>query len=81
MSIAFNAASVSSSITGIAGCNSLASAGAGHGCGKPVVFMYNRQVLQTDTNCPTLPVAIQSVLPPITLQLGLVLDDSKSPSI
>jgi hypothetical protein len=38
-------------------------------------------VLQTDSNRPTLAFAIQSVLPHITLQLSLVLDDSKSPSI
>ncbi len=43
--------------------------------------MYDTQVLQTKTNRPILPVAIQSLMPHITLQLGLVLNDSKSPSI
>jgi hypothetical protein len=81
MSIASNAASVSSPITAITSCTSLASADAGCGRSKHVVFMYNAQLLQTNTNCPTLSVAIQSVMPHITHQLGLVLDDSKSPSI
>jgi hypothetical protein len=76
--VATNAASVSSSITGITGATSIAFAGAdrGRGCGRPVVFLYYSQVLQTETHCPLLPVAIQSVMPHITLQLGTNLDCS-----
>jgi hypothetical protein len=81
VSIASNAASVSSSITGVTGGTSPTSAGTGRGHGKSVVLMYNAQVLQTDTNRPTLPVAIQIVMPHITLQLGLVLNGSENPSI
>jgi hypothetical protein len=82
VSIASDAANVNSSITGLTGGTSPATAGAGCGCGgKPVVFMYNMQVLQTATNHPILPVAIQSIMPHITLQLGLIPNDSNSPSI
>ncbi len=82
VSITSNAVSVSSSITGLTGGTSPSTANAGCGCGgKPVVFMYNVQVLQTATNRPLLPVAIQSIMPHITLQLGLVSDNSHSPSI
>jgi hypothetical protein len=42
--------------------------------------MYNVQVLPTVTNLPILPVAIQSIMPHIMLQLGLVPNDSHSPS-
>jgi hypothetical protein len=55
-----------------------ASPGAGRGRGKPVIYMYDAQVLQTESNRPTLPVAIQSGMPHITLRLGTVLDDKKS---
>ncbi len=80
--IIFNAASISSSITGLTGGTSPTTAGAGRGCGgKPVVFMYDVQVLQTGTNRSILPVAIQSIMLHITLQLGLVPNDSHSPSI
>ena len=58
-----------------------AKAGAGRGRGKPVIYMYDAQVLQTKSNRPTLPVAIQSGMPHITLQLGTVLDDNESPCI
>jgi hypothetical protein len=81
VSVTKDATSVSSSITGLTGGASPASAGTGYGCGKPVVFMYDVQVLQTDTKCPTLPVAIQSVMPHIMLQLGLNLNNGKSLSI
>jgi hypothetical protein len=43
--------------------------------------MYNKQVLQTVTNRPVLPVAIQSIMPHITLQLCLIPSDSHSSSI
>jgi hypothetical protein len=43
--------------------------------------MYNVQVLQTSTNCPILPVAIQSIMPHITLQLCLVPNNRHCPSI
>ncbi len=78
-----NAASVCSSIIGVTGATSTASAGAGCGCGcgKSIVFLYNAQVLQTETHHPFLPVAIQSVMPHITLQLGTDLDCSNCPSI
>ncbi len=36
---------------------------------------------QTKTHCPILPVAIQSVMPHITIQLSLTLNDSNGPSI
>jgi hypothetical protein len=67
--VATNAASMCSSITGITGITSTASAGAGHGCGcgKPVIFLYDAQVLQTETHCLVLPVPIQCVMPHITL--------------
>jgi hypothetical protein len=78
---ASDAASVSSSITGITGGTASASPGAGRGRGKPVIFMYDAQVLQTEINRPTLPVTIQSGMPHITLQLGTVLDNTESPSI
>ncbi len=82
LSITSDAASVSSSITGLTGGTSPATAGAGcGGGGKPIVFMYNVQVLQTATTRPILPVAIQSIMPHIMLQLGLVPNDSHSPSI
>ncbi len=81
ISTASDAASVSSSITGATGGTNTASPGAGRGRGKPVIFMYNAQVLQTKSNRPTLPVAIQSGMPHITLQLGTILNDSGSPSI
>jgi hypothetical protein len=81
VSVTNNTASISSSITGLTGGTSLASAGNGCGCGKPDVFMYDMQVLQIDTKHPTLPVAIQSVITHITLQLGPDLNDSKSLSI
>ena len=60
-----------------------ASPGAGRGRGKPVIYMYDAQVLQTESNRPTLPVpvAIQSGMPHITLQLSTVLDDNESPCI
>jgi hypothetical protein len=57
------------------------SAGAGRGHGKPVIFMYDAQVLQSKPSRPTLPVAIQSLMPHIKLQLGPVLNDSWKPSI
>ena len=69
VSTASEAASVSSSITGMTGGTPSASAGAGRGRGKPIIFMYDAQVLQTESNRPTLPVAIQSGMPHITLQL------------
>jgi hypothetical protein len=48
--VASDAASVSSSITSLTHGTALASAGAGRGCGgKPIVFMYDLQVLQTAT--------------------------------
>jgi hypothetical protein len=82
VSIASNAASVSSSTTGLTGGTSPATAGTGRGRGgKPIVFMFDVQVLQTTTNRPILPVAIQSIMPHITLQLGLVPNDCHSPSI
>ena len=81
VSTASEAASVSSSITGMTGGTPSASAGAGRGRGKPIIFMYDAQVLQTESNRPTLPVAIQSGMPHITLQLGPVLNDNASPSI
>ena len=81
VSITNDATSFSSSITVLTGGTSLASAGTGRGCSKPVVLMYNAQVLQTNTKHPTLPVAIQSVMPHITFQLGLNLNDGKSPRI
>jgi hypothetical protein len=82
VSITSNAPSVSSSITGLTGGSSPATAGAGRGRGgKPIVFMYNVQVLQTATNHPILPVAIQSIMLHIMLQLGLIPNDSHSPSI
>jgi hypothetical protein len=37
---------------------------------RPVIFLYDAQVLQIDTHHPILPVAIQSMMPHITLQLG-----------
>ena len=43
--------------------------------------MYNKQVLQTVTNRPVLPVAIQSIMPHITLQLCLIPSDSHRSSI
>jgi hypothetical protein len=43
--------------------------------------MYDAQVLQTETIRPTLPVTIQSGMPHITLQLGTILNNTKSPSI
>jgi hypothetical protein len=58
-----------------------ASAGAGRSRGKPVIFMYDAQVLQTESNRPTLSVAIQSGMPHITLQLGTVIDNNKNPCI
>jgi hypothetical protein len=81
VSTASDAASVSSSITGATGGTNTASPGAGRSPSKPIIFMYNAQVLQTKSNHPTLPVAIQSGMPHITLQLGTVLNDSRSPSI
>ncbi len=81
VSTASDAASVSSLITGATGDTNTASPGAGRGRGKPIIFMYNAQVLQTESNRPTLSVAIQSGMPHITLQLGTVLNDSGSPSI
>ena len=81
VSTASDAASVSSSITGTTGGTTTASAGAGRGRGKPVIYMYDAQVLQTESNRPTLPVAIQSGMPHITLQLGTVLGDNESPCI
>ncbi len=69
VSTASNAASISSSITGMTGGTPTASAGAGRYRGKPIIFMYDAQVLQTESNRPTLPVAIQSGMPHITLQL------------
>ncbi len=81
VSVAFDAASVSSSITGAIGGTYLASAGTGRGRGKPIIFMYNAQVLQIESNRPTLPVAIQSGMPHITLQLGTVLNNNESPCI
>jgi hypothetical protein len=81
-SVPSDAASVSSSITGLTGGTSPTTAGAGRGCGgKPVVFMYDVKVLQTATNRPILPVAIQSIMRHITHQIGLVPNDSHSPSI
>jgi len=77
VSTASNAASVSSSITGTTGGTTTASAGAGHGRGKPVIYMYDAQVLQTKSNHPTLPVAIQSGMLHITLVLG----NNESPCI
>jgi hypothetical protein len=83
--VATYATGMCSSITGITGATSTASAGAGaghgHGRGKPIVFLYDAQVLQTETHRPVLPVAIQSVMPHITLQLGTGLDCSNCPSI
>ncbi len=81
--LATNAASMCSSITGITGATSTTSAGAGCGCGrgKPIVFLYDAQVLQTETHRPVLPVAIQSMMPHITLLLGTDLDCSNYPSI
>jgi len=81
VSTASNAASVSSSITGVTGGTPTASAGARRGHGKPAIFVHDAQVLQTESNRPTLPVAIKSGMPHITLQLGTVLDDNESPSI
>ncbi len=82
LSVASDAASISSSITGITCVITPTSAGSGCGCGsKPIVLMYDAQVLQTKTNRLTLTVAIQSVMPHITLQLGLVLNVGDSPSI
>jgi hypothetical protein len=82
VSVASNVTSISSSITGVTGGTSIASAGAGRGPGgKPVVFMYSVQMQQTKTNRPILSVAIQMKMPHITLQLGLVPNDSHSPSI
>ena len=73
---------ISLSIAGVTGGTSAASAGPGRGRGsKPVIFIYNVQVLQTKTNHLILPVAIQSIVPHITLELGPVPDDSHSPSI
>jgi len=43
--------------------------------------MYDAQVLQTESNRPTLPVDIQSGMPHNTLQLGTVLGDNESPCI
>jgi hypothetical protein len=77
-SVTNNTASVSSSITGLTGGTSPASAGTGRGHGKLVIFMYNVQVLQTNTKHPTLPVPIHSVMPHIMLQLGPNLNNSKS---
>ena len=48
VSTASDAASVSSSITGKTGGTTTASAGAGRSRGKPVIYMYNAQVLQTE---------------------------------
>jgi hypothetical protein len=81
VSVTNNAARVSSSINGLTGGTSLASAGTGCGCDKPAVFMYGAQMLQTNTKRPTLPVAIQSVMPHIMLQLGRNLNNGESPSI
>ncbi len=53
----------------------------GRSRGKPVFYMYNTQVLHTESSHPTLPVAIQKGMPHITLQLGTVLNDTKSPCI
>jgi hypothetical protein len=58
ISVTSDAASISSSITGITGGTTPTSAGAGRCCGKPIIFMYNAQVLQSKPSCPTLPVAI-----------------------
>jgi len=81
VSAASDAASVSSSITGTTGGTTTASAGAGRSRGKPVIYMYDAQVLHTESSCPTLPVAIQKGMPHITLQLGTVLNDTESPCI
>jgi hypothetical protein len=81
VSAASDATSVSSSITGMTGGTTTASAGAGRGRGKPVIYMYDAQVLQTESKCPTLPATIQSGMPHITLQLGTVLGDNESPCI
>jgi hypothetical protein len=45
VSVTSDAASVSPSITGITGGTTSTSAGAGRGYGKPVIFMYDAQVL------------------------------------
>ncbi len=45
------------------GGTTTASAGAKHGRGKPIIYMYTAQVLQTESKRPTLPVAIQSGMP------------------
>jgi hypothetical protein len=79
-SVASDATSVSSSGLTSGTSPTTAGAGCGHGS-KSVVFMYNVQVLQTRTNHPILPVAIQSIMLHITLQLGLVPNYSHSPSI
>jgi hypothetical protein len=78
ISTASNAASFSSSIIGLTDGTAPASAGAGRGPGsKPVVVMYDVQVLQTVTNRPILPVAVKSIIPHITLKQGLVPDLSQ----
>jgi hypothetical protein len=83
VNIITNAASMSSLITGITGATSTPFVGAGHGRGysRPIVFLYDAQVLQTETHCPILPVAIQSMMPHMTFQLGTGWDCSKCPSI
>jgi len=81
VSTASDATSISSSITGTTGGTTTASAGAGCSCSKHVIYMHDTQVLQTESNCPTLPVAIESGMPHIMLQLGTVLNDSESPCI
>ncbi len=52
VSTASDAASVSSSITDTTDGTTTASAGAGRGRGKPVIYMYDAQVLQTESNRP-----------------------------
>jgi hypothetical protein len=81
ISTASNAARVNSSITGMTGGTPTASAGAGGGGSKSIIYMYDAQVLHTESKRPTLPVAIQSGMMHVTLQLGTVLNDNKSPCI